>query len=213
MLLAIQEGGKVKELWFLRLLSTTVTWYRLNWFKVPFFSSTVQFRILLSRNKIINFNYTVWLAFTMLCKDLYLYLNKQKILSLHRHMEHSECQISQWPLNVQLVPHGIPTQILLIGQTLLPMIFPHVFALFQQRCRNFRSSLVLSWIHQWASSSPSLVEKEYLEKKIEVWSGAWIKGIFGLIIKKIAACCNAICSSLLSVVLMKKQMCFSFATW
>lgn len=36
------------------------------------------------------------------------------------------------------------------------------------------------------------------KKKTGAWSGARIKGVFGLIIKKIAACCSAICSRLLS---------------
>lgn len=42
-------------------------------------------------------------------------------------------------------------------------------------------------------------------KKMEAWSGAWIKGIFGWIIKKIAACWNATSSRLCSVARFKNK--------
>lgn len=73
--------------------------------------------------------------------------------------------------------------------------FLRFYVLLQHSGSNFVSSLVLFCLHQWARTSASLIQKDYLEKKMEAWSDARIKGILGLIIKKIAACWDATRSS------------------
>lgn len=120
-------------------------------------------------------------------------------------MEDSDSRFKVVPLchqGLSSFVHSAPRRRLCYDLSLCFMFF------LQHSSRNVVSSLVL-FRHQAYSSVVSNLScfhwKGRFGKKMEARSGARIKGIFGWIIKKIAACWNATRSSLWSVALFKNK--------